>query len=127
MAHSGAPHRSTDALSNGRFRDRNGITLCNECHPRVRTELNGRSDLTLPLGSEQGDDKNKRRLCSGFCAMLKFGVVLTRASPTILAIRSHAEFLCFALGYNELYERVTGGEMSRMRFAHEIWRRMPEA
>lgn len=43
----------------GAFEVGSGITLCSECHGRVHAEFNGRPDLTLPLGAEQGDDQEK--------------------------------------------------------------------
>ena len=41
------------------FETGNGITLCRECHGRVHAEFNGRPDLNLPLGAEQGDDQGE--------------------------------------------------------------------
>lgn len=35
-------------------------------------------------------------------------------------------FFVKAQGYADLYASVESGELSRLRFAHEIWRCMPE-
>jgi hypothetical protein len=106
----------------GTFAAGNGITLCRECHKRVHEESNGRADLTQPLGS--GDDQDE-------WAFL-FGLLLEDATRRGL---DHDEFyflddhmLKFFVnvqGYEDLYAMAMRGEISRIRYAHEIWQIMP--
>ncbi|AOR68304.1 endonuclease [Burkholderia stabilis] len=107
----------------GSFASGNGITLCRECHNRVHAESNGRADLTQPLGA--GDDQDE-------WAFL-FGLLMDDATQRGL---DHDEFyflddhmLKFFVnvqGYDELYAMVMRGDISRVRYAHEIWRNMPK-
>lgn len=102
----------------------NGITLCRECHARVHEKSNSRADLSLPLG--EGDDQDE-------WAFL-FGLLLDDAKRRGLDqdefyfLEDHMlKFFVNVQGYEQLHGMVTRGEISRIRFAHEIWRVMPEA
>lgn len=109
----------------GAFETGNGITLCRECHWRVHKKFNRHPDLSLPLGAEQGDDQDE-------WAFL-FGLLLDDAVSRGL---DQDEFYYFddrmlkvfvnVQGHEELHDKVAQGEMSRIRFADEIWRSMPE-
>jgi hypothetical protein len=102
----------------------NGITLCVACHRKVHDQFNGRPDLLLPLGLEQGDDQDEW----GFL----FGVLRDDAVRRGL---HEDEFYCLSdgvlefsnayQGYEEFREAMTREEISRIRFTHEIWRLMP--
>lgn len=102
----------------------NGITLCGKCHKRVHEESNGRADLALPLS--EGDDQDE-------WAFL-FGLLNDDAEARGLDkdefyfLDDHMlRFFVRVQGYEHLYERAMRGECSRIRFAHAIWQRMPEA
>jgi hypothetical protein len=104
----------------------NGVTLCHECHGRVHAQFNGRPDLTLPIGAEQGDNQDE-------WAFL-FGLLLDDARARDLDedgfyyLGDHMlKFFVKCQGYEDMYKLVMRKEMSRIRFAHEIWRSMPEA
>lgn len=109
----------------GAFDTGNGITLCSECHARVHAEFNGRPDLSLPLGAEQGDDQDEWAFLFG---LLRDDAVrrgfdedeFYYLGDCILKFSNECQ------GYEDLYKQVTNREMSRIRFAHEIWRPMPE-
>ncbi|KGX18258.1 HNH endonuclease [Burkholderia pseudomallei] len=110
----------------GAFELGNGITLCYECHGRVHEQFNGRPDLLLPLGAEQGDDQDE-------WAFL-FGLLLDDArfrgldEEEFYYLGDHMlKFFVKCQGYDDLYKLVAQGELSRIRFAHEIWRSMPQA
>lgn len=102
----------------------NGITLCRECHGRVHEKSNGRADLSVPLG--EADDQDE-------WAFL-FGLLLDDAGRRGLDqdefyfLEDHMlKFFVNVQGYEDLHGMVMRGEISRIRFAHEIWRVMPEA
>ena len=108
------------------FETGNGVTLCYECHHRVHAEFNGRPDLSLPLGAEQGDDQDE-------WAFL-FGLLMDDANTRELDenefyfLSDHTlEFFVRCQGYKRLHAMVKAGQITRIRFAHEIWRNMPEA
>lgn len=101
----------------------NGITLCRECHGRVHEKCNSRADSSLPLG--EGDDQDE-------WAFL-FGLLLDDAKRRGLDqdefyfLEDHMlKFFVNVQGYEHLHGMVMRGEISRIRFAHEIWRVMPE-
>lgn len=103
----------------------NGVTLCPECHKRVHAEFNGRPDLSLPLGAEQGDDQDEWAFLFG----LLFEDAVRRGLPEneFYYLGDHMlEFSVACQGYDDLRRSVRRGDMSRIRFAHEIWRAMPE-
>ena len=77
------------------------------------------------MGASQGDDQNEWSFL--------FGLLMDDANARQL---SHHEFyqlnddvLKFSVayqGFGELLEVVEAGELSRLRFMHEVWRVMPE-
>ncbi|EKE76029.1 HNH nuclease [Oceanibaculum indicum P24] len=103
----------------------NGITLCSECHNRVHEKFNGRPDLSLPLGAEQGDDQDEWSYLFG----LLLDDAKKRGIPEDDFYHLSDEVLGFSVsfqGYHELFDLVNEGKISRIQFAHEIWRSMPE-
>jgi hypothetical protein len=109
----------------GAFELGNGITLCRECHDRVHAEFNRRPDLTLPLGAEQGDDQDEWAFLFGLLLEDARGRCVEQDEFYFLGDHM-LRFFVRCQGYEELYEIAARGEMSRIRFAHEIWRWMPE-
>lgn len=103
----------------------NGISLCRPCHRLVHARFNGRPDPALPMGAAQGDDQDEWSFL--------FGMLMDDATKRGLAHDElyflSDELLRFSLahqGYEPLLEAVADGELSRLRFMHEIWRAMPE-
>ena len=101
----------------------NGITLCQECHGRVHEKANGRGDLSVPLG--EADDQDE-------WAFL-FGLLVDDAKKRNIDqdefyhLADHMlKFFVKIQGYEDLYRTVMRGEISRVRFSHEICRVMPE-
>jgi len=108
------------------FETGNGVTLCYECHGRVHAEVNGRADPSLPLGAEQGDNQDEWAFLFGMLQddALQRGL----DEDEFYYLGDHVlEFSVRYQGYEEFHEMVMRGEMSRIRFAHGIWRPMPEA
>jgi hypothetical protein len=104
----------------------NGITLCRPCHARVHAQFNGRPDMSLPLGAEQGDDQDE-------WAFL-FGLLREDASNRGLDEDEFyflhdllIEFSVRCQGHADLYEMMARGAISRLKYAHEVWRLMPES
>ena len=99
--------------------------LFRSCHTRVHAEFNGRPDLSLPLGAEQGDDQDEWAFLFG----LLFDDAVRRDLPQdeFYYLGDHiVEFSVQFQGYENLRELLRRGDMSRIKFAHEIWRAMPE-
>lgn len=101
----------------------NGITLCKECHYRVHEKSNGPVDYSAPLGD--ADDQDEWSFL--------FGLLLDDATGRGLEqdefyfIADHMlEFFHKIQGYEDLLGAVLCGSISRIRFAHEIMRVMPE-
>ena len=103
----------------------NGISLCRPCHRLVHARFNRRPDAALPMGAAQGDDQDEWSFL--------FGMLMDDATKRGLAHDTlyflSDELLLFSLayqGYEPLLEAVADGELSRLRFMHEVWRAMPE-
>jgi hypothetical protein len=110
----------------GAFETGNGITLCHECHWRLHAEFNDRPDLSLPLGAELGDDQDEWAFLFGL--LRDDAVRRSLDEDEFYHLGDHIlKFFVRFQGYEELHEIVVRGEMSRIRFAHEIWRAMPQA
>lgn len=109
----------------GAFETGNGITLCRECHERVHEHFNRRPDLSLPLSAEQGDDQDEWSYLFG---LLRDDAVRRGLDEDdFYFLGDHMlRFFVNCQGYEDLYELVMRGEMTRIRFAHEVWHSMPE-
>lgn len=104
----------------------NGISLCWPCHKQIHAEFNRRPNLSLPLGAEQGDDQDEWSYLFG----LLRDDAQKRGLPEDEFYYLNDQMLIFFVrvqGYEELLELVVEGSMSRIRFAHEVWRIMPES
>lgn len=103
----------------------NGITLCPQCHNRVHAEFNRKPDISLPIGAEQGDDQDEWSFLFGL--LVDDAVQRGLPQSEFYHLGDHImEFSVACQGYEHLRESVKRGEISRIRFAHEIWRAMPE-
>ena len=103
----------------------NGISLCWDCHRKIHAQFNGRPDLALPLGAEQGDDQDEWAYLFG----LLNDDACSRGLPAdeFYYVEDHMlKFFVRCQGYEELLELVAEGSITRIRCAHEIWRAMPE-
>lgn len=109
----------------GAFEPGNGISLCRQCHRKVHEAFNRRPDLSVPFGAESGDDQDEWAFLFG---ILHDDAVGRGLEPDeFYFIGDHMlGFFVKAQGYADLYASVESGELSRLRFAHEIWRLMPE-
>jgi len=104
----------------------NGISLCWPCHKQIHAQFNRRPNLSLPLGAEQGDDQDEWSYLFG----LLNDDALKRGLPEDEFYYLSDHMLIFFVrgqGYERLLELVADGSLSRIRFAHEIWRNMPES
>lgn len=104
----------------------NGISLCWPCHKHIHAEFNRRPNLSIPLGAEQGDDQDEWSYLFG---LLKDDAH-KRGLPEDDFYYLNDRMLIFFVrvqGYEKLLESVVEGSMSRIRFAHEVWRSMPES
>ncbi|MCE8027699.1 HNH endonuclease [Halomonas daqingensis] len=103
----------------------NGISLCWPCHKQIHAEFNRRPNLSLPLGAEQGDDQDEWSYLFGLLKDDAQKRGLTQDEFYHLNDQMLAFFVSVQ-GYEQLLELVVEGTMSRIRFAHEVWRIMPE-
>jgi hypothetical protein len=124
-ANPGASHHSKTLYPWGALDLGNGITLCPECHRRVHAEFNGRPNLLLPLGAEQEDDQDEWSFLFGL--LLDDAKLRGLPESEFYHFGDHIlEFSVAFQGYEKLRNSVMRNEISRIRFAHEIWRPMPE-
>ena len=101
----------------------NGITLCRACHRHVHEKSNGRADLSLPLG--EGDDQDDWTFLFGL--LLKDAQQRGLGQDEFYFFPDHMlKFFLDVQGYENLYVMVMRGEISRISYAHEIWRSMPK-
>lgn len=110
----------------GRYELGNGITLCDDCHRKVHEQFNGRPDLQQPLGALGGDDQDEWAYLYGLLSDDAVDRAIERDEFYYLG-DFMLKFFMKCQGYEQLYELVVQGKLSRIRFAHEIWRSMPEA
>jgi hypothetical protein len=109
----------------GTFEPGNGITLCKICHSKVHSSFNGSPDLSLPLGSEGGDDQDEAAFLYGLLYDDARARGLNEDDYYFISDAMLELFIRFQ-GYAHLYESMKAGHISRIRVAHEIWRSMPE-
>ena len=109
----------------GRYELGNGITLCDDCHRKVHEQFNGRPDLLQPLGALGGDDQDEWAYLYGLLSDDAVDRVIDRDEFYYLG-DFMLKFFMKCQGYEHLYELVAQGKLTRIRFAHEIWRSMPE-
>lgn len=110
----------------GVFELGNGITLCLECHQRVHAQFNGRPCLTQPIGAEGGDDQDEWAFLYGL--LLDDAMERNLDQDEFYFIGDHmVKFFFKCQGYDEFYRSLMEGKCSRLRYAHEVWRVMPEA
>ena len=104
----------------------NGISLCWPCHKQIHAEFNRRPNLSLPLGAEQGDDQDEWSYLFG---LLKVDAQKRKLpEDEFYYLNDHMlNFFVRVQGYEQLLELVVDGSLSRISFAHEIWRNMPES
>jgi hypothetical protein len=110
----------------GAFETGNGISLCRDCHRTIHAQFNSRPNFRLPIGAENGDDQDEWAFLYG----LLLDDAQSRGLPEdeFYFIGKHMLlFFVRCQGYEELLELVEEGTLSRIRFAHEIWRIMPES
>jgi len=101
----------------------NGITLCRECHKRVHEKSNGRGDLSVPLG--EADDQDEWTFLFG--PLYDDAKLRGLDQDEFYFLEDYMlNFFVRVQGYEDLHGMVMRGEISRIRFAHEIWRGMPE-
>lgn len=103
----------------------NGITLCRSCHALVHAEFNRKPNPALPMSAAQGDDQDEWSYL--------FGLLVDDANDRGF-VHDDLYFVSDALrdfsadcqGYVSLRDALASGEISRVRFMHEIWRAMPK-
>lgn len=103
----------------------NGITLCRECHGKLHAAFNRRPDPSLPLNSQGGDDQDE--------ISFLYGLLMDDAEERQIDQNryyhiSDEMLLMFVAyqGYQDYFDLMLEGKMSRIRCAHEIWRGAPE-
>lgn len=103
----------------------NGITLCRLCHKKVHAEFNQRPDPSLPIGAEQGDSQDEWAFLFGL--LYEDAINRNLGQDQFYYLNNETiEFFHRLQGYDELYYSASRGEMTRIRYAHEVWRWMPE-
>jgi len=91
----------------------------------MHADFNQRPDRSLPMGAKQGDDQDEWSFLFG---ILMDDAVRRSLSQNEFYHISDAvlDFSVSYQGYVGLLKAVEAGEISRLRFMHEIWRAMPE-
>ena len=118
-------HKRRATSPHGWFELRNGVTLCRACHRIPHAVFNRAPDLSLPFGAENGDDQDEIAYLYGalYDDAKKRGI---DQDEFYFIPDRMLSFFVKVQGYEELFELVRNGQVSRSRMAHEIWRWMPE-
>ena len=109
----------------GAFELGNGIALCRTCHSEVHEGFNGVPDLSLPIGAQGADDQDDAAYLYGLLCKDATARGLDHDSYYFIGDQM-LEFFVRVQGYQRLYDLVRQRKVSRIRFAYEIWRVMPE-
>lgn len=108
----------------GWFQPGNGITLCHECHERQHSTFNGRPDIRLPVDAEGGDNLEDSLVY--FDCLIRSAHAQGLDHNEFYYIDDHMLFFFMRLQQCEhMCKFVRCGEYSRLRIAHEVWRRSP--
>lgn len=103
----------------------NGITLCKDCHNKVHAEFNGRPIPSEPLNYRGGDDQDE---IAYLYEALWDDAKERNLDPDEFYFISDQMLIFFVdvQGYEELYQAVQDGSLSRLRMAYKIWKVMPK-
>lgn len=103
----------------------NGITLCNPCHAIFHADFNGRPDLNQPLHAQGGDDQEE--WAALFSMLYDDAVARQLDQDRFYFIGDHmCQFFKRCQGYENLYEAMRAGKISRISYAYRVWQSMPE-